>query len=89
MNGLFNALNLPLSSPLERRNKAADTTDFISTISGHDLRCIEQFYSADYSRFGYELAFLRSMPLVQYWNTSAPPDLVGGNPPGHDSSPRV
>ena len=76
VNGLFNALSLPLSAPLEFRNKAANAADFVSNISGHDLQCIEQFYCGDYSRFGYEIAFPRSLPLVQYWNTLDPPSIV-------------
>ena len=76
VNGLFKALSLPLSSPLEHRNKGANATCSTSTISAHDIRCIEQFYSADYARFGYDVDFLLPLPLVQYWNTSHPPNLV-------------
>ena len=76
VNGLFKALSLPLSSPLEYRNKANNLTSPISAISPQDLQCIEHFYSADYARFGYNTNSFRAVSLVQYWNLPGPPDLV-------------
>ncbi|MCB4389392.1 capsular polysaccharide synthesis protein [Synechococcus sp. MU1617] len=76
VNGLFKALNLPLSRPLEHRNKSANSTGAILNISGHDLQCIKHFYSADFTRFGYETDFTQSLPLVQYWDQPEPPDLI-------------
>ena len=76
MNGLFKSMNLPLSSPLEHRNKGVNNTGLISSISVQDLRRIEKFYSDDYAQFGYEIDLLRPLPLVQYWNTSDPPNPV-------------
>ena len=76
VNGLFKALSLPLSSPLEHCNKAANSTSSTSPISAQDLECIERFYSADYDRFGYDINSLRPLSLVQYWNDPDPPHPV-------------
>lgn len=76
VSGLFKALELPLSSSLEHRNKGLVTSYSPANISKHDLWCIEQFYSADFTRFGYETNLLRPLPLVQYWNQAEPPLVV-------------
>ena len=76
VNALHKVLSLPPSSSLEHRNKASNTTSSLSTFSVKDLHYIEQFYSADYALFGYEIACPRSLPLVQYWNTSSPPGII-------------
>ena len=46
--------------------------------SSDDLKCIEQFYSGDFARFGYEANFPRLLPLVQYWDQPEPPALIAG-----------
>ena len=76
VNGLFKALGMPPSSPLEHRNKAANVIHAVSNISKHDLQLIQQFYSVDYARFGYEIDCLRPLPLLQYWNDEKPPVVV-------------
>ena len=76
VNGLFKALDMPLSSPMEHRNKAANVMHPASNVSENDLRLIQQFYSVDYARFGYEIDYLRSLPLLQYWNEAKPPVAV-------------
>ena len=76
VNGFFRALSLPLSAPLEHRNKAVRVQSSAANISSHDLLCIERFYAADFYRFGYEGNSLRPLPLVQYWDKSTPPALV-------------
>ena len=67
---------MPLFSPIEHRNKAVNNTNLMSTISAQDLQHIEQYYSADYDRFGYEVESPRPLPLVQYWSTPNPPDVA-------------
>ena len=76
VSGLFKALDLSLSSPLERHNVGLESSDPTTSTSLYDLLSIEQFYSADYSRFGYEVNSSRALLLVQYWNHSEPPGLI-------------
>ena len=76
VNGLFKALDMPLSSPLERRNKSVNVLHPASNISRRDLQSIQQFYSVDYARFGYEIDCSGSLPLLQYWNEVRPPVVV-------------
>ena len=76
VNAFFKSLKLPFSGLLEHRNKSMYVMGMASSVSAQELRCIEQFYSADYDRFGYSFDSPVSLPLVQYWNTSDPPDLV-------------
>ena len=76
VNGLFKALGVPLVAPLERRNQTPNVTRSASNISECDLQSIQQFYSVDYARFGYDISHLRSLPLLQYWNEDKPPVVV-------------
>jgi len=76
VNGLFRALDLPLSSPLEHRNMSATSQALAADVSQHDCRVVERFYAADFAHFGYEGNFLRPLPLVQYWDQSVPPAPV-------------
>ena len=76
VNGLFKALGMPPSSPLEHRNKAGNDLHSALNISEHDLQLIQRFYSVDYAQFGYEIDCLRSLPLLQYWNEPKPPSVV-------------
>ena len=78
VNGLFKALNVSISRPLEHRNKAANVARSTSNISEQDLQSIQQFYSLDYARFGYDISCMRSLPLLQYWNEVNPPAVVSG-----------
>ena len=78
VNGLFKAAGVPLVAPLEHRNQAANLTHSESNISQCNLRSIQQFYSVDYARFGYDIGCHRSLPLLQYWNDVEPPVVVAG-----------
>ena len=49
VNGLFKALDLPSSGPLEHRNKSTNSSLSILNASSDDLKCIEQFYSGDFA----------------------------------------
>ena len=76
VNGLFRSLNLPLLIPSEHRNKTAESQSLDVNISSNDLRLVEQFYSSDFSGFGYESRFPKSLALVQYRDQKDPPDLL-------------
>ena len=76
VDGLLGALSLPPSTIIDHCNKAVGPMSDLRNISEKDIRCVEQFYSADYAQFGYEFSSFRALPLVQYWDRPSPPALV-------------
>lgn len=76
VDGLLGALRLPPSTCIEHSNESVGFLPDLYNISEKDVRCIEQFYSADYLRFGYEFSSYDSLSLVQYWDQPSPPGPV-------------
>ena len=61
----------PSSHVAERRNTGPAPGEDPWTPGS--VRMAEQFYAADFQRFGYELTPLSEPQLIQYWDQSVPP----------------